>query len=358
MVRDISILESNDTQVLNVTVSLSESCDRDVKFHFSTMANTATKGKDYIDNQGDITIGAGSKTATISIQILGDTLVETEESFWISYTQPNGLNIPTPFATVKITNDDADAISFVDGYNTPKVRKGYSLVWADEFDGNALNLNNWSFEIGNSGWGNNELQYYQDGNKNVTIANGTLTITAKKEKVQSANYTSARIKTQGKKSFTFGRIDIRAKLMTGQGYWPALWMLGESISSIGWPACGEIDIMELVGSTPNTVLGTAHWGLPGNGSTYITKNYALSGTDFSKEYHVFSIVWVKDQIQWYVDDNLYHTITKNDVNVNYPFNSPHFFIFNVAVGGNLPGNPDGTTVFPQSMYVDYVRVFQ
>lgn len=358
LVRDVSILESNDTQVLNVTVSLSESCDRDVKFHFSTMANTATKGKDYIDNQGDITIGAGSKTATISIQILGDTLVETEESFWISYTQPNGLNIPTPFATVKITNDDADAISFVDGYNTPKVRKGYSLVWADEFDGNTLNLNNWSFELGNSGWGNNELQYYQDGNKNVTIANGTLTITAKKEKVQSANYTSARIKTQGKKSFTFGRIDIRAKLMTGQGYWPALWMLGESISSIGWPACGEIDIMELVGSKPNTVLGTAHWGLPGNGSTYITKNYALSGTDYSKEYHVFSIVWVKDQIQWYVDDNLYHTITKNDVNVNYPFNAPHFFIFNVAVGGNLPGNPDGTTVFPKSMVVDYVRVFQ
>jgi beta-glucanase (GH16 family) len=135
-------------------------------------------------------------------------------------------------------------------------------------------------------------------------------------------------------------------------------MLGESISSIGWPACGEIDIMELVGSKPNTVLGTAHWGLPGNGSTYITKNYALSGTDFSKEYHVFSIVWVKDQIQWYVDDQLYNTITKNDVNVTYPFNSPHFFIFNVAVGGNLPGYPDANTVFPKSMVVDYVRVFQ
>ena len=358
LVRDITVQENNDSQTINVVVSLSETCDRDVKFHFSTMANTATKGIDFLDKQGEITIAAGNKTASFSLQVLGDTIVETEESFWISYNQPNGLNIPTPYATVKITNDDADAISFVDGYNTPKVRKGYSLVWADEFDGNSLNLNNWGFDIGNSGWGNNELEYYQDGNKNVTVANGTLTITAKKEKVQSANYTSARIKTQGKKSFTFGRIDIRAKLMTGQGYWPALWMLGESISSIGWPACGEIDIMELVGSKPNVVLGTAHWGLPGNGSTYITRNYTLNGTDFSKEYHVFSIVWVKDQIQWYVDDQLYHTITKNDVNVTYPFNSPHFFIFNVAVGGNLPGNPDVNTVFPKSMVVDYVRVFQ
>ena len=358
LVRDITVQENNDSQTINVVVSLSETCERDVKFHFSTMANTATKGIDFLDKQGDITIAAGNKTASFSLQVLGDTIVETEESFWISYNQPNGLNIPTPYATVKITNDDADAISFVDGYNTPKVRKGYSLVWADEFDGNSLNLNNWGFDIGNSGWGNNELEYYQDGNKNVTVANGTLTITAKKEKVQSANYTSARIKTQGKKSFTFGRIDIRAKLMTGQGYWPALWMLGESISSIGWPACGEIDIMELVGSKPNVVLGTAHWGLPGNGSTYITRNYTLNGTDFSKEYHVFSIVWVKDQIQWYVDDQLYHTITKNDVNVTYPFNSPHFFIFNVAVGGNLPGNPDVNTVFPKSMVVDYVRVFQ
>ncbi len=358
LVRDISTQEGNDTQTLNVIVSLSETCDRDVKFHYSTMANTATKGVDYIEQQGDITISAGSKSATFSLKILGDTIVETEESFWISFTQPNGLNIPTPYSTVKITNDDTDAISFIDGYNTPKVRKGYSLVWADEFEGSSLNLNDWSYEIGNSGWGNNELQYYQSGNKNVTVSNGTLTITAKKESINGANYTSARIKTQGKKSFTFGRIDIRAKLMTGQGYWPALWMLGESISSVGWPACGEIDIMELVGHKPSTVVGTAHWGLPGNNSTYISRNYSLSGTDFSKEFHVFSIVWVKDQIQWFVDDQLFSTITKNDVNVNYPFNDPHFFIFNIAVGGNWPGSPDANTVFPKSMVVDFVRVFQ
>ena len=358
LVRDISTQEGNDTQTINVIVSLSETCDRDVKFHYSTMANTATKGIDYIEQQGDITISAGSKSATFSLKILGDTIVETEESFWISYTQPNGLNIPTPYSTVKITNDDTDAISFIDGYNTPKVRKGYSLVWADEFEGSSLNLNDWSYEIGNSGWGNNELQYYQSGNKNVTVSNGTLTITAKKESINGANYTSARIKTQGKKSFTFGRIDIRAKLMTGQGYWPALWMLGESISSVGWPACGEIDIMELVGHKPSTVVGTAHWGLPGKNSTYISRNYTLSGTDFSKEFHVFSIVWVKDQIQWFVDDELYSTITKNDVNVNYPFNDPHFFIFNIAIGGNWPGSPDANTVFPKSMVVDFVRVFQ
>ncbi|MGC4021776.1 MAG: glycoside hydrolase family 16 protein [Cyclobacteriaceae bacterium] len=182
-----------------------------------------------------------------------------------------------------------------------------------------------------------------------------------KESIGGFNYSSARINTGNKKTFKYGRIDIRAKLPVAKGMWPALWMLGTNIGSVGWPACGEIDMMELVGQSPNTVYGTMHWGtganpLQNNGN----HQYTLSSGDFSKQFHVFSTIWKQDTIQMYVDDNLYLNFT-NQSNVapaNYPFNADEFFIFNVAVGGNWPGPPDDTTTFPQRMYVDYVRVFQ
>jgi beta-glucanase (GH16 family) len=165
--------------------------------------------------------------------------------------------------------------------------------------------------------------------------------------------------TQEKKFFKFGRIDIRAKLPVGKGIWPALWMLGTNISSAGWPACGEIDNMELIGTYPSTVYGTAHWSNAGGSHSSKGTNYTLVAGDFSKQFHVFSIVWTQDNIQWYVDDQKYLEISVSDVgSANYPFNSDLFFIFNVAVGGNWPGSPDYTTEFPQRMFVDYIRVFQ
>jgi hypothetical protein len=250
-------------------------------------------------------------------------------------------------------------ITVANGYMTPLSYSGYSLVWSDEFDGNSLNMNNWTYETGrgNWGWGNNELQFYQDGTKNALVQNGTLIITAKKEAAGNAEYSSARIKTQDKKSFRFGRIDIRARLPKGQGIWPALWMLGSDITQVGWPACGEIDIMELVGHKPNEVFGTAHWGTSAP-STYSSKVYRLAAGDYSDSFHVFSVVWTENKIEWYVNDVKYHTITPANTGSVYPFNKEHFFIFNVAVGGTWPGNPDTTTRFPQSMEVDYVRVFQ
>ena len=188
---------------------------------------------------------------------------------------------------------------------------------------------------------------------------GYLTITAKQQNIGSQVYTSSRIKTQGIQSFQYGRVDIRAKLPYGKGMWPALWMLGDNITSDGWPACGEIDIMELVGGgsyNDRTVYGTIHWDQTGSHASY-GNNSTLSSGRFFDEFHVFTIVWDSSSIKWYMDDQLYNTadISPQDLS---EFHNTFFFIFNVAVGGTWPGSPDNSTQFPQTMIVDYVRVFQ
>ncbi len=241
------------------------------------------------------------------------------------------------------------------GYTTPLNYPNYSLIWQDEFNGTSLS-SDWTHEIGNGswGWGNNELQYYR--HQNTTLENGYLTIRAKQEYYGGFNYTSSRIITKGNIFNTYGRIDIRAKLPYGQGLWPALWMLGENINSVSWPTCGEIDIMEMIGGTgynDRTIHGTVHWEDNGHAS-YGGPN-SLSSGRFADEFHVFSIIWTPSSIVWLRDDIQYKSI---DITNLSAFHNDFFFIFNVAVGGNWPGSPDGTTVFPQTMIVDYVRVFQ
>lgn len=247
--------------------------------------------------------------------------------------------------------------SINDGYTTPKSYPGYDLVWADEFEGNELDLSSWTYETGRGqwGWGNNELQYYQSGTNNCMVNGGLLTITAKAESAGDANYSSSRIKTQDKREFQFGRIDIRARLPKTQGLWPALWMLGADFPTDGWPACGEIDIMELVGHLPKEVFGTAHWGESAPSKSHSRKYRLTDGSDFSDSFHVFSLIWTEGNLKWLVDDKQYNELAYNST---FPFDDKFFFIFNVAVGGLLPGNPDDTTRMPQSMQVDYVRVFQ
>ena len=245
------------------------------------------------------------------------------------------------------------------GYTTPTSYAGMSLVWQDEFDGTSLDPASWTFETGGGGWGNHELEYYQ--NDNTTVKDGYLIITAKKETVGSNNYTSSRIKTQDKKAFKYGRVDIRAVLPKGQGLWPALWTLGSSISNTPWPSCGEIDIMEIIGGgadRDNKVYGTAHWG-DGTSNTHASYggSHVLSSGIFADEFHVFSIVWDASFITWYVDDIQYNKIDITPAGLD-EFQKPFFFVFNVAVGGDWPGSPNGTTVFPQTMVVDYIRVFQ
>ena len=241
------------------------------------------------------------------------------------------------------------------GYTTPLNYPNYSLIWQDEFNGTSLS-SDWTHEIGNGswGWGNNELQYYR--HQNTTLENGYLTIRAKQEYYGGFNYTSSRIITKGNIFNAYGRVDIRAKLPYGQGLWPALWMLGENINSVSWPTCGEIDIMEMVGGTgynDRTIHGTVHWEDNGHAS-YGGPN-SLSSGRFADEFHVFSIIWTPSSIVWLRDDIQYKSI---DITNLSAFHNDFFFIFNVAVGGNWPGSPDASTVFPQTMIVDYVRVFQ
>jgi beta-glucanase (GH16 family) len=234
------------------------------------------------------------------------------------------------------------------------------LVMQEEFDTNdALNSNIWSYNIGigANGWGNNELQYYTNRNENISIENGNLKITALKETYLGASYTSARILTKGKFEQKYGRIEARIKLPWGKGVWPAFWMLGANSDTVLWPQCGEIDIMEYIGSKPTQVLGTVHG--PGySAGESVSKKYTLPNNRFDNDFHIFGIEWGENYINYYVDDVLYNQITPKNVKGEWVFNQPFYILLNLAVGGNLPGSPNSETVFPQTMLVDYVRVYE
>ncbi len=345
-------------------INLDRSTTKNVSVDYSLSDGTAVSPNDYVASSGTITIPAGKTQAIVDVQIKGDptNLRRNNLLFTIQLSKPVSCTIGTSSAKGTILTEDGTYLPTDNtGYTTPLSYPGYTLVWNDEFAGSALDLNTWNQEIGNGtgGWGNNELEYYTNSLKNTFQSNGNLIIEARKEAIGGFNYSSSRLTTQGKKTFKFGRIDIRAKLPVSKGMWPALWMLGSNISSVGWPACGEMDIMELVGSSPGRVRSTMHW--KSATGTHLSKgaDYNLSSGDFSKEFHVFSMVWTADMIKNYVDDILILTTTVTDAGAaNYPFNANQFFIFNVAVGGDWPGPPDVSTPFPQRMFVDYVRVFQ
>lgn len=236
---------------------------------------------------------------------------------------------------------------------------GYHLVWSDEFNGKELRADDWNYETGGSGWGNNELEYYTAEDSNARLQNGNLIIEAKKEDRGGRLYTSTRITTAGKHEFQYGRIDIRAKLPVLPGMWPALWMLGNDINSRGWPLCGEIDIMELIGKNPKQVVGSFHWKNDDATEGTFNNRYDLKQGDFSTGFHLYSLIWEKDQYQILVDNKAYVTANAADIKTTYnPFDHPFYLIFNVAVGGDWPGPPDKSTLFPQKMLVDYVRVYQ
>jgi len=228
----------------------------------------------------------------------------------------------------------------------------WNIVWSDEFDGPSINSSNWTYDLGAGGWGNNELQYYTNRPVNATISNGALLIIARKESYQGSAYTSARLKTQNLRSFTYGRVEGRIKLPAGQGLWPAFWILGNSITQVGWPKCGEIDIMEHV-NTASVVNGTMHWDNNGHAQYGGTTPCAVT------QYHIYSIEWNATAIKWFVDGAKYwEGSIANNINSTDEFHSPFFIIMNLAVGGNWPGNPDATTPFPDTVSVDYVRVYQ
>jgi beta-glucanase (GH16 family) len=257
-----------------------------------------------------------------------------------------------------VSNEIVRSVNIV--RNDPGYIKSFQLVWSDEFDGPQIDMSNWTFETGASGWGNNELQYYTNGD-NAEIVDGKLVITARKvnDLKTVGSYTSTRMITRNKRIFTYGRMEIRARLPEGTGIWPAIWMLGNNIGSVGWPRCGEIDIMEYVGYIPNTVHSTIHTesGHGGNGS-----GTSIPLATCEEEFHIYGMIWTERYIQFYIDDPSNVTYTYQPLiktESNWPFNKPQYFIFNIAVGGNWGGVQGiDNSIFPQTMEIDYIRVYQ
>jgi beta-glucanase (GH16 family) len=251
---------------------------------------------------------------------------------------------------------------------------GWVLTWSDEFngsDGSAVDSTKWVYDTGGSGWGNSELEYYTSGATNAVQQGGNLVITATTANASSytcsypsngpCHYTSARLKTLGKFSQQYGRFEARIQMPEGQGIWPAFWMMGDNINTANWPSCGEIDVMENIGKEPTINHGSMH--MPASGSTsddQLTGMYTLSGgAKLGDAFHTYAVEWSSSQVAFYVDDMLYETQTKaGATGRTWEFDHPFFILLNVAVGGTWPGSPDSTTTFPQTMKVDWVRVYQ
>lgn len=344
--------------VFRFYLSLNKKPTAAVQVDFATVSGTAVAGKDFTTRTGTLVFKAGAQTDSIDVQVSGDSLRQADQQFSLQLSHPVGAALTTTAAMATIINSNgAYFATDTAGYQSAASYPGYHLVWSDEFNGNTVNTDNWHFETGNNGWGNHELENYTARTQNVFESAGNLIIEARKENLDGSAYTSARINTQGKRTMQYGRIDMRAKLPVSSGMWPALWMLGNNIAATPWPACGEIDIMELIGKNPMQVVGSYHWQ-QANGQEGTINNVWNAPADFSRAFHVFSLIWEENKMQILVDDQSYVTITDQSTQGVYPFNAPFFLIFNVAVGGDWPGAPDNSTVFPQRMFVDYVRYFQ
>ena len=241
----------------------------------------------------------------------------------------------------------------------------WMLAWSDEFDsGSRPDESRWVYDLGGGGWGNQELQTYTSRADNAALRDGALVITARAERLTgpdgiARDYTSARLKTKDRFAQTYGKFEARIKVPRGQGLWPAFWMLGADIDAVGWPQCGEIDVMEHIGREPSTVHGTLHGpGYSGAGGQGAAAN--PDGGPVADAFHVFAVEWEPGEIRWYVDGRQYFSRKPSDLpaGARWVFDHDFFLLLNVAVGGSWPGSPDATTTFPQEMAVDYVRVYR
>jgi len=300
---------------------------------FNFLANNANLFKIDLGN-GDVAESTGN---SITYTYIGSG----ESTFTINISAYNGDKFISSniTITVQIGNDS-----------------GLNLIWSDEFNyTGSPESTKWNYNIGrgDNGWGNGEAQYYTSRLENVKVEDGYLTITAKKENYEGAEYTSTRLLTQGKFDFTYGKVEVRAKLPIGAGTWPAIWMLGDSFSTVGWPASGEIDIMEQTGADKNNTLGTCHWFDSGTNAN-ASYGETTAVTNASSEFHIYSLEWTEDSLKIFVDDVKFYELANNG---DLPFNDNFFMILNVAMGGSLGGTIDAGFT-EDSMEVDYVRVYQ
>ena len=342
---------SDHTEVAPTNVHLTTEISIDGSGYVKFIA-TADNAAYYYISFGDVS-GA---TPFKSISGVADHIYNNSGNYEVVVTANTNEQVFTSFSTSISVSLNVPIPS--GGYTSASSYPGMTLTKAEEFSTSSIDPSNWTFENGdgcpNCGWGNNELEYYTS--QNAFIQEGYLIIKAKVENRGGKSYTSSRMITKDKFAFTYGRVDVRAIIPKGQGLWPAIWMLGSNINTVGWPACGEIDIMEMIGGNgrEKTVYGTAHWNDGGYKSSGGSKT--LSQGLFSDAFHVYSIEWTDSNINWLIDDVSYYSVPITTYNA--AFKKDFFFILNVAVGGNWPGSPDGTAKFPQIMIVDYIRVFQ
>ncbi|MFK8102588.1 MAG: family 16 glycosylhydrolase [Saprospiraceae bacterium] len=354
----ISVEEGDVTRNIDLVLRLSTSSTQVVSLKLNSENGTANAYEDFevVEDQ-EVIFAPGTLEQTFTLTILGDEKFEASESFSLKISDVKNAYIGQANGIITLlTDDDNDQLIIpTTGFVSPTSYPDRQLIWQDEFNSSQDLSEFWTFETGNNGWGNNELQFYLK--ENTYLQENHLVIEARKENHGGSLYTSSRMISKDKFDFQYGRVDIRAVLPYGQGIWPALWMLGDNIFTAGWPQCGEIDIMEVVGHQPNTLHGTAHWSNQGGSHSYVGGSTTLATGSFSDQFHVFSIIWREDKIEWLLDDQPYYelAITANEFS---EFHNNFFLIFNVAIGGNWPGNPDASTVFPQYLLVDYIRVFQ
>ncbi|WPR72652.1 glycoside hydrolase family 16 protein [Flavobacterium sp. NG2] len=298
------------------------------------------------DGSGIVNFKISANNATsYKILVDGKTVEQTTTDYSHTFTT-SGTN------TYVIYVSAYNGTNFISSSTTVAVTVASKLVWSEEFnvDG-APNSAIWGYDLGDgNGWGNNESQYYTSRPENIIVQNGVLKIKTIKESYMGSSYTSARLKSQGKFSFKYGKIEFRAKLPEGKGTWPALWMLGDNIGTVGWPACGEIDVMEHVGNSLNKIHGSLH--SPGRfGNTPDTATTLIENA--TTEFHIYSADWTANYIKFYVDNKLFYTFTNSS---SFPFNQNFFLILNTAIGGNFGGAIDPN--FTSSTFeIDYIRIF-
>jgi beta-glucanase (GH16 family) len=339
---------SGETNLAILTVEIEES---DISISFTTEVDAQKPNYIHLTNT---TIGEYDSFKWIYSDSTVENETETTAYFPFSGSYTIKLEVSKNGYTFSSTEN------VIISQDDPAYIENMQLVWSDEFEGSSINTSNWTFETGASGWGNNELQNYTNGS-NAQIVDGKLVITAKKvdDLTQVGSYTSSRMISENKREFKYGRFEIRAKLPSGRGIWPAIWMLGSNFRNTGWPECGEIDIMEYVGYNPNTIYATVHtpsgYGGNGDGSS---KNL----TTCEEEFHIYGLIWTEESLSFYTDkpENVTHVYAPSTKTANnWPFNQPAFFILNVAVGGSWGGAQGiDNAIFPQSLEIDYVRVYE
>lgn len=308
--------------------------------------NLSLKAEISTDNSGNVSFLANATNSTSYDFDFGNGVFQTVANGSIIYKYPETGNYTV--TVIAKTSKGKSATKSI----TISVTVAQRLVWSDEFDNTgAPNTAKWTYDLGAGGWGNNEMQYYTNRLENAVVSNGTLKIFAIKENYSGSAYTSARLLTKTKFSFKYGKIEVSAKLPVGGGTWPAIWMLGNNISTVSWPACGEIDIMEHKGNTPNIIYGTLHFpGSSGGAGPSAHTNIS----NVSSTFHKYGLEWTAANIKISVDDVVFFTYANTNI---LPFNQDFFILLNVAMGGNFGGSVD-PNFSTSAMEVDYVRVYQ